>query len=165
MVRSYWSQFNDARKQMAIALQSASPGNLDAADAVLNDAIEQCRSLQLKLSQAASYLPPFDIRQSFEAIACLLKDINTVRASLLPKPAFGFKSRRSPAVSVFDVTASDSACVEIVADVATDSAHGACVVKDVAGSSVVMTREDLQRHSGSSCFIASCAYGTILILF
>ena len=125
MVRSYWSQFNDARKQMAIALQSASPGNLDAADAVLNDAIEQCRSLQLKLSQAASYLPPFDIRQSFEAIACLLKDINTVRASLLPKPAFGFKSRRSPAVSVFDVTASDIACVEIVADIATDSAHGA----------------------------------------
>ena len=148
MVRSYWSQFNDVRKQMAIALQSASPSDLDAADAVLNDAIEQCRSLQLKLSQATSYLPPFDIRQSFEAIACLLKDINTVRASLLPKPAFGFKSRRSPAVSVFDVTASDIAGVDIIADVAADSAHGAYVVKDVTGTTVVMTRQDLKQHSG-----------------
>lgn len=149
MIRGYWSQFNDARKQMAVALQSAAPSDLDAADAILNDAVEQCRGLQLKLSQAASYLPPFDIRQSFDAIASLLKDINAVRASLLPKPAFGFKSRRSPAVSVFDVSASDIAGVEVVADVATDSAHGACVVKDVTGSSVIMTRADLQRHSGS----------------
>ena len=148
LVRSYWLQFNDARKQMAIALQSASPNDLDAADAVLNDAIEQCRTLQLKLSQATSFLPPFDIRQSFEAIASLLKDINSVRASLLPKPAFGFKSRRSPAVSVFDVTASDIAGVEIIADVAADSAHGAYVVKDVSGESVVVTRLDLQQHSG-----------------
>lgn len=164
MVRGYWLHFNTARKQMSIALQSATPRDLDTADAILNEAVEQCRGLQLKLSQAASYLPPFDIRQSFDSIASLLKDINTVRASLLPKPAFGFKSRRSPAVSVFDVSASDIAGVEVVADVAADSAHGACVVKDVAGSSVVMTREDLQRHSGSSCFIASRVYGTILII-
>ncbi len=133
---------------MATALQSATPNDLDAADAVLNEAIEQCRALQLKLSQATSYLPPFDIRQSFEAIAALLRDINAVRASLLPKPAFGFKSRRSPAISVFDVSASDIAAVEACVDVASDSAHGACVLKDVVGQHVVMTRDDLKQHSG-----------------
>ncbi len=149
LVRGYWLHFNDARKQMAIALQSATPSDLDAADAVLNDAVEVCRGLQLKLSQATSFLPPFDIRQSFEAIASLLKDINAVRASLLPKPAFGFKSRRTTPISVFDVSASDIAAVDAPVQAASDSAHGACVVKDVQGQCVVMSRDDLKQHSGS----------------
>jgi hypothetical protein len=151
MVRSYWSHFNEARKQVALSLQSASPNDLDAADAILNEAIEQCRCMQLKLSQSASFLPPFDIRQSFEAVSSLLKDINAARASLLPKPAFSFKSRRTPAVSVFDVSASDIAAVEVVADVASDSAHGAYVINDLTGQSVIMTKSELQQHSGALC--------------
>ena len=51
LVRNYWSQFNDARKQMAIALQSASPSDLDAADAILNEAIEQVLSPDLKYNR------------------------------------------------------------------------------------------------------------------
>ena len=51
LVRNYWSQFNDARKQMAIALQSASPSDLDAADAILNEAIEQVLSPDLEYNR------------------------------------------------------------------------------------------------------------------
>jgi len=91
----FWKQFKAEEENIRSVLQSLSlTGANDETTARLNELQMEAQQMQKTAAEASRYLPPFDVRQTQEAVTALNSEIEETRASLVPRKKFSFRARQ-----------------------------------------------------------------------
>ena len=142
----FWSEFTPGLSQLSEEVAGFSVENCSAE--LLTRVRARFSELQHFATDAARFLPPYDVKRSQTALEALKRDISAAETKFLPRKKFSFRGNRSTEHAQTDTretpaTQDPHPSIEDVCERSTAIAPGTVVIEGLIGEKRCLSRADV----------------------